>query len=577
MVLLVSILAASAIVELSARSPLETSTDVSLTARFFLEQDCYPLAAVAALLLVFWRFGVPQSLPLQVGRRSPGSFPLTLGLSAAAVVISGWGASELFRGFNLSRDEIMAAFDAQILASGRLIGRIPEQWQGYQAALSPVFMLPIAEPFWISSYLPGNAALRAVTSLVLDPAWTSPLLLGMAVLCLASVARRLWPGQRGPQFIALVLLVTSPQVLTTAMTSYAMTAHLAFNLLWLALFLRNDLRGHLGAMVAGWVATGLHQTVFHPLFVAPFVIGLWWRGRRELAIRYLLAYFLIFGFWTLYWKLLLASQRLSSPGSADLGLTFFLVRVWWMLSDFSISGLHLMLMNILRALSWQNIALLVLLPLSWRAIQRAEGIARELAAGVVLTCFAMLVLLAYQGHGWGYRYIHGLLGNLSLLAGYGWVCTTRGVPQEDNRAWTGLGAATLATLLILLPWRLHQAVSFMSPYRAAVEEIVSKRADVVLVDWRGMQFGGDLVRNDPLLRGVPKILDYTQISRDQIRNLCATYTVESFDWTDGVRLGIPKQSAFQPSLTASPLPVRDALRMIGCAPARASSAEITSH
>ena len=72
--------------------------------------------------------------------------------------------------------------------------------------------------------------------------------------------------------VAAVLLATSSQFLLTAMTPYSMTAHLALNLAWLWLFLRGGVVGHSLAIAVGALACGLHQLVFHPLFVAPFAL-----------------------------------------------------------------------------------------------------------------------------------------------------------------------------------------------------------------------------------------------------------------------------------------------------------------
>ena len=58
------------------------------------------------------------------------------------------------------------------------------------------------------------------------------------------------------------------------MTAYAMPAHLCFNLLWLRLFLADRRRADLGAIAVGFIATGLHQPLFHPMFVAPFMLML---------------------------------------------------------------------------------------------------------------------------------------------------------------------------------------------------------------------------------------------------------------------------------------------------------------
>jgi hypothetical protein len=561
--------AAGVAMVLAAAAVLASNTpagpwDVNLTTRFFFEQDRNPLLLITALLLLFSILGVRhlRALDLLALRTKWLSVPIALAVGAAAA--ASWGTFQLFRGFHLSRDEVMADFDARVIAGGRLLVAIPEQWQPFRAALNPMFMLPVSEPFWVSSYLPGNAALRAAVSVVLDPGWTSPILLGAATLFIALVARRLWPGQRGPQLAALVVLVTGPQALTTAMTSYAMTAHLALNLLWLSLFLRDDLRGHLGAILVGWLATGLHQSIFHPLFAAPFIIGLWCQSRNRLAARYLLAYVVIFAFWTLYPRLLLASHGLTGEGGTDLGLTYVLVKVWWMLSGFSIASLDLMLKNLLRAAAWQNIALLVLLPLAWGAVWRGDGIARQLAAGVALTVSAMFILLAYQGHGWGYRYIHGLLGNLALLAGYGWVAVTSRKNESAGTVRTSFATATLVTVAVLLPWQLHHATEYMRPYRSAVDEIRSKAVEIVLVDRRGLQFGADLVRNEPFLRNSPKILDYTLLSRDVTGELCRSYSVAAFDAADGVRLGIATENT--PASAAAHVlpPVREALRLAGC-------------
>ena len=90
--------------------------------------------------------------------------------------------------------------------------------------------------------------------------------------------------------IAAALLGTSSQLIVMAMTAYAMPAHLAFNLAWLWLFLRGGKAGHAGAIAVGFLATGLHQLVFHPLFVAPFILRLLFHRRWGLAALYIVAY-----------------------------------------------------------------------------------------------------------------------------------------------------------------------------------------------------------------------------------------------------------------------------------------------
>ncbi len=70
------------------------------------------------------------------------------------------------------------------------------------------------------------------------------------------------------------------------MTPYAMTAHLAFNLAWLWLFLRRGPPAQVAAMAVGFLATGLHQLVFFPLFALPFLAEDFLSGRRSGAVAH---------------------------------------------------------------------------------------------------------------------------------------------------------------------------------------------------------------------------------------------------------------------------------------------------
>src|SRR6266852_644436 len=80
-----------------------------------------------------------------------------------------------------------------------------------------------------------------------------------------------------------ILLACSSQFLITAMSPYAMTAHLALNMVWLWFFLRDTRAGHLMAAGVAFVACGLHQVIFHPLFAAPFLLSLLVARRWKLA------------------------------------------------------------------------------------------------------------------------------------------------------------------------------------------------------------------------------------------------------------------------------------------------------
>ncbi len=512
----------------------------NLATRLFRSQDLAILLLGAAILLLLSirRFG------LEAPRLAPSWTAIAV---AAAVLLAAWAGTWLvFGGYALTRDELLADFDAAFLARGALLAHLPAAWQPFSTALMPRYMLPISPAVgWLSAYLPGNAALRALGLVTIGADWTNPILAAGSVILLHRIGRRLWPDAPRLALVPVLLLASAPQFLAMAMTAYAMPAHLAFNLLWLLCFLRGDRRGDAGALAAGFVATGLHQILFHPLFAAPFIVELWRAGQRRRLAVYLAAYLLIGLFWTCYWQIALAGA--GAAGAPDPGGASFLTeRVRLLLAAASPTAVPTMILNLARFLSWQNVLLLPLALLAWPAVRRGQGAARPLAAGILLTLLAMTVLLPWQGHGWGYRYLHGCVGSLCLLAGYGWRALADSADAPRLRA--ALTAATVAGLAIILPWHLLQAHAFVAPYRAAYAAILAAPADLVLVDDSGLVFAEDLVRNAPDLSNRPKILYAAGLTAPQTAGLCRAFRVQRFGRSEGLAFGI------QPA--ASPDPAR---------------------
>jgi hypothetical protein len=529
--------------------PFLLSDAGSLTTLFFRAQDA-PWLAVGGLALL-----IATALPArrvavawtEAALSRPG--PVSALAAAFAIASALVGTILVMRCFPLSYDEVMAEFDTAILRQGRLVAAVAPEWRPFANSLVPFFRLPVAgDAAWVSSYLPGNAALRALMATVHGEAWTGPLLAGISALATYRIARRLWPERPDAAAVAVILLATSPQVLVTAMTPYSMTAHLALNLVWLSLFLRNDRAGHLGAVSVGFLACGLHQVVFHPLFVGPFVLQLLGRRRWGLVLFYVLAYGMIGAFWVEYWGLALAWSDVASEIAVQAGPGLFLERVLEILRWPSLEAVDLMAKNLLRFVAWQNPLALPLAVLAGVAIRRAEGITRPLLAGVLVTAGAAFLLMPYQGHGWGYRYLHGAIGSLCLLAARGWIGVTCDAASR-RAALPVLAAATIFSAAILLPGRLHQVARFVWPYADAVEAIRRAPADVVVVDPSGMAFGADLVRNDPFLRNRPIVLGLQSLSEAALRSICGRFRVALFDRRHGAAYGI---GGAGPSLESSP-------------------------
>ena len=170
--------------------------------------------------------------------------------------------------------------------------------------------------------------------------------------------------------------------------------------------------------------------------------------------------------------------------------------------------------------------------------------------------------IPWQGHGWGYRYLHGFLGSFALLAGYGWQSLV-GTPDSGRRAGM-LAFGSAISLVVLLPIHLKQAHDFVAPYRRAYAAIRAAPAEIVLVDGTGLLYAEDLVRNAPDLANRPKIMDLLSLTGPGIVRLCRRYRLARFTAAEGYAFGIGASGA---QLTAPPSVTRaQLLDRLKCAP-----------
>lgn len=485
---------------------------------FFVKQDLW----VMVMLFIALKHIAPDKAPYS--RR-----PLLAGWSEhpffmaflvpMMLLLTGWaGRYWLFQGYDLSRDEQMVTFDAWIFSHGRLFWPLTSEWRPFAQALNTTFILPMGQyESWVSAYLPVNAVLHAMIGAVSHAALTNPVLLAVSFIALWRISLRVMPGKdaRNARLVTFLMFVNSGQVIFTAMTTYAMTGHLAFNLVWLLLFLRDRPASHAMAICIGFLATGLHQPLFHPLFVAPFLWLLFEQKRWRLLTVYGIAYCTIAIFW-FSWPVWLASHASHYVAVQGPTATSFFGRLMMALRELGPKTPYLMDVNLLRFAAWQH---LLLIPLgvtgaivSWRT----SPIARALTIGFILPVVAMTFLLAYQGHGWGYRYVHGLIGNACLLAGMGWMALERS-RQSYRKA---LMATTAATVLIVFPfhaWAIHRHVA---PYAEISREIDASGADIALIDTAAAPFGADLVLNRPDLGKSPIRLDMAELKPQDVQALC---------------------------------------------------------
>lgn len=525
---------------------LELTPSFALTRKLMETEDVPVLVLTCALMLAWAAWGVPAvcarwATAIAGGLRT-SSFAVPILL--AGIIVAA-GTHVIAFDFALSRDEAMAVFDSKIIASGRLLGPVPPEWRAFVPALQPEFRLPVpGDVAWVSSYLPGNAAIRAALGVALPSALVNAVLAMAALGALLGIARMLWPQRREAWIVAVVLAASSSQVLIMAMTPYAMSAHLALNLIWLWLLLRNTPVSHAGAIAVGFLATGLHQLVFHPLFAAPFILQMLIERRWKVGFVYAASYAAIGIFWILYWQLLLAGNAIAPEAASAMGASYLGSRIEALLANFSVYGIETMAQNLLRFVAWQNPLMLVLLVPGLAVAWRMGGIAASLAGGIVLTLAAMFILLPYQDLGWGYRYVHGLIGNAALLGAFGWLSLTAGSSAGANLAARGLVlTATAVSMLILLPIHAGHMRQAFAPYAKAQAEIASSKADVVIVDSIGIYYGNDLVRNDPYLTNRPLTFEISFLNETLVRDLCSRFRIAIFDGKDAARFGIAGSNA----------------------------------
>lgn len=483
----------------------------SLTLFYVLHQDRWLLTASAIILLIASAWKLRRPAPL------PASRSILNAVAVAMAVAAFVGHYAILSGHDVSRDEQMASFDATVFASGQLFARLPTLWRDHADALNTIFMYPADHRAgWISSYLPMNALLRAGFGQLGNPYLAGALWTLLGAVALWNIVRRIWPEKPEAATVALLLYLGSGQILITGMTAYAMPAHLALNLVWLSAYLRRSWPGDIAALAVGFVAIGLHQPLMHPMFAAPVLFLLVLERSWGRAGFYAVGYALAGLFWLYWpnvaWQMLQAGPDAVRPAGVD-----YVTRLTETVKQNGMIGIPLMEANLLRFFAWQHLLLPALLVLGLPVLRR-DRLAAALGAGCLLTFMVMLIILPYQGHGFGYRYLHGLIGNAILLAVYGW----NSIDREKDR-WRGLmTVTTVATLCVLAPIQLSMAHAFYRPWADVSHRIDRVDADYAVIGDHDVSFARDLVLNAPDLGNRPIRLVREAIRPDLVRSLCAS-------------------------------------------------------
>jgi len=427
-------------------------------------------------------------------------------IAAVVFLTCSAGTFLIYQQYPLSMDEYLTTWMGELLYSGQAAFSIPAEHRAHIEALTPIFVVPIdGGDAWTSLYLPGYSLLYAAAlGLGVAPLLAAALNL-CSVLLVASCCRRLYPESSFAPALAAALLATSPHFLVYGMSTYAMSGHLALNLLWLWLYLDSRPWAWLWLPVIGVFAIGLHQPHLHALFVAPFLlrIAFTWPVRRTL---YLIAVYTV---GCLYWGLWLQWAH-GDMGSYSMSY----------LQPPSAIQILVRLMNVVDTVSWQNPAIFVLLLVAMRRIRRQAAHVRDLCWGILLTFCFFLFTSTTGGHGWGARSIYSILGNEVILAVLGSLLIRKTIREEAKRRLLSLSlAASLLASLCLIAVRFDQVAGFVGRYAQLHRELSEQTAASVLISPESGYYVQDLVRNAPTLDNRPLRFRMDKLTPTQINEL----------------------------------------------------------
>lgn len=497
----------------------------SIGGLLFRTQDMPALIFGAAMLLICAPFA-SKGPPLD---RRGGLHPVQVTGMFVIFALAAWLLYRLvFHSHPLSRDEEVAEFAAAYFREGLLARPIPPEWVPYRRAIMPEFFSPFgADHFWASAYLPVNSAIRAVFLWLGAASWAGPALVLTGLVALWRVALRLFPNEKDALIVVLVMTLGSAQLLFTAMTAYAMTAHFAFNMVWLALVLRDRRWSHALAGVVAILAAGLHQWHFPLIFLAPFLLWFGLQRRWRLLAFHAAILVLAVVIWGKLWPQFLLDQLgppadvMPAAGVGD--------KMGSLVSRLSKWHPHL---HLARFVAWNN---LLLVPLSvvavftmnWREALRGKTVELPLALG----CLGASALAIDQGYGWGYRYLNGYIGCFALLAAYGW---TRMRHRSLRPIWISVVIAVAMGSFLAA-----RMATYSNGYARARDAILASKADIVIVDPRGGRYAADLVwGRDHMPLGKPVVMYLGAISSSALGRLCDRYSIAIMDRRVFLPLGV---------------------------------------
>jgi hypothetical protein len=413
------------------------------------------------------------------------------------VVAFALGSLWIYHNTAVCMDEYAAVFQSKIFAAGRLYAQLPASgvdWlvvRGFNGA----FLYASRETGRaIEGYWPGFALLLAPFQVLGIPWLCNPLLAALAIYLVFRITLEITRDRRAAGW-AILFTLASVAFVAYAISYYSMQAHLTVNLLFAYLLLRPTPSRSFAAGLAGSLALVLHNPFPHALFAAPWLLSMLADERQRRHLGPLLLGYLpglcVGASWLTLRAGFLPTHTVASVGW--LGGIF----VWPDVGLFNMRAA-----STIKLWLWASPGLFLLAAVGVRRYGDNPHV-RLLAYSAALTFVGYFFVRFDQGHGWGYRYFHSAWGCIPILAG---VAMANRTDAARSRLVTFAGAAAVLSLLVIVPFQMHQIEGFIAQHLAQVPAPKRPGGNVFFLNPRGGFYLADMIQIDPLLRGPDLLL-----------------------------------------------------------------------
>lgn len=440
----------------------------------------------------------------------------TRAILALWVLIAVWiGARVAFRNYALVDDEYSGLFQATIYANRQTSSLVQAPWCQWISPLTPISILA-DNCRWHLAYFPVNAMIRGGFMALHLGNWAHPVMAALSVILVMDLSRRAWPDEPERAVLAGLFLAVSSQFLLMSMSAFSMPAHLLASAAWLWLYVRSERWALIALPWVGVIALGVHSPFPHVLFVAPLVLRYLWE-RRFKAFAYVTVVYLA---GAIAWVKTLYVAPASTAAATTVNSAEFIgsTATGTLLhpaGDATSAGLSTVILG-----TWNAPLALLCVMIAILAWQRLDRTTRWIAASLLFTFFARAIFFTNYGAGWGQRYMHAVLANFAIVAAAGIGPLAQALGRR--RAFQLVGAGFLVAIMVQLPVRATQAARIVQPYERASRYLETLPADVVVVQFEALQWGRQLLRNDPFLRNSPKLMSLSDLKpawRDSLERL----------------------------------------------------------